>query len=302
MSVKLENTLKWLNYHHLFYFYVIAREGSIAKAAELLSLGQPSLSTQLKGLEESLGKSLFERKKQRLHLTEAGRVAFKYAEQIFNLGFEMVEVLSDTWVDDKVHIQIGASDSVPKAVVMQLVAKAYNQFKNASVSVLEGSNRELMKELYHHRIDLVISNSDADNEYSKIYSKHLISSPIVICAHPKFKKLKNKFPISLEGQPFVFPTKDSRLRVDLDMYFSKNNIKVNMVAETQDTSLQRLLGEEGFGIIPVSEESVRELVNEKKLIVLGKMQKQFEDYWLMKADRKMNNLVATYLFNEFSIK
>lgn len=301
MSVKLDKSLKWLNYHHLYYFYIIAKEGSIAKAAERLKLGQPSLSTQLKSLEESLGKPLFDRNKQRLSLTESGRVALKYAEQIFYLGSEMVEVLSDTLTNNKVHIQIGASDSVPKAVVMELVSKAY-EFKNCSVSVLEGSSRELLKELYNHRIDLVISNDDADNEYTNIYSKLLTQSPIVICAHPKYKKLKNNFPHSLDGQPFILPTKHSRLRVDLDLYFSKNEIKLDMVAETQDTSLQRLLGEEGFGIIPVSEESVREQVKEKKLIVLGALENHFEDYWLMAADRKITNPVAAYLFTEFSIK
>lgn len=300
MSIPLESSTKWLNYHHLYYFYVIAKEGSIAKAALRLKLGQPSLSTQLKALEDSLGVVLFERTKQRLYLTEAGRMALNYAEQIFYLGAEMVEVLSDNLANNKVHIQIGASDSVPKAIVMQLVSKAY-EFKNCSVSVLEGSSKELMKELYNHRIDLVIANADSNNEYSNIFSRHLSKSPIIICAHPKFSKLKNKFPHSLEGQPFIFPTQHSRLRADLDHYFSKNKIKVDMVAETQDTSLQRLLGEEGFGIIPVAEESVREQIKEKKLIVIGKLHQHFEDYWLMAADRKISNPVAAYLLNEFSI-
>src|SRR5690606_26053686 len=117
--------MEWLNYHHLFYFKTIAMEGSIARAAEKLLVGQPTLSAQLRQLESAIGKPLFERRNRKLILTEAGRAALEYAHEIFQLGDEMLEVLRDRTPQNQPHLQIGALDSVPKSVILQLVMEAY---------------------------------------------------------------------------------------------------------------------------------------------------------------------------------
>lgn len=297
MSVKIENQVQWLNYHHLNYFYVIAKEGSIAKAAEKLKMGQPTLSTQLRQLEQSLGKSLFERRKQRLHLTEAGKLAFDYAEQIFQLGAEMVEALEDRLQNNRVHVQIGALDSVPKNLILDVIMQAY-QLGNCNVSVLEGAGGDLMRELGAHQIDLLLSNYPPNVDLQSIYSKSIAKLDVVVCASPKFAHLKKNFPQSLEGQPFVFPTVHSRLRRDLDHFFKVNDIRVDRIAETQDTGLQKLLGQEGVGLIPLAESAAEDLVKEKKLVVLGKLQGIYEEIWLMAADRKIKNPIAAKLMKE----
>src|SRR5687768_16557914 len=135
--------MDWLNYHHLFYFRAIATEGSIARAAEKLLLGQPTLSAQLKQLEQKIGKDLFERRNRKLVLTEAGRAALEYANEIFRLGNEMLEVLQDRTPEGRPHLQIGALDSVPKAVVLKMVT-AVHQIAPCTVSILEGKGDELM--------------------------------------------------------------------------------------------------------------------------------------------------------------
>lgn len=300
MPVKINDQMQWLNYHHLHYFYVIAKEGTIAKAAEKLNMGQPTLSTQLKQLEESLGKNLFERRKQRLFLTEAGRIAFEYADQVFRLGSEMVEVLQDRLQNNRVHVQIGALDSVPKQIILEVVLQAYKK-GNCAVSVLEGAGGDLLRELSAHQIDLLLSNYPPNVDFQTVNAKSIAQLDVVVCASPKFKHLRRGFPHSLEGQPFIFPTIHSRLRRDLEHYFTVNGIRVDRIAETQDTSLQKLLGQEGVGLIPIVELAAADLIKEKKLVVLGTLQGIYEEIWLMAADRKIDNPIAAKLMKEFSL-
>lgn len=293
--------MQWLNYHHLYYFYVIAKEGSIAKAAIKLNVGQPALSTQLRQLEESLGKNLFERKKQRLFLSEPGRIAFEYADQLFRLGSEMVEVLQDRLQNNRVHVQIGALDSVPKPVIMDVVIQAHKH-GNCTVSVLEGAGGDLLRELSAHQLDLLLSNYPPNVDFQSVYARSVAKLEVVVCAAPEFKHLKKNFPHSLDGQPFIFPTIHSKLRRDLDHYFKVNQIRVDRIAETQDTSLQKLLGQKGVGLIPITQLATEDLVQEKKLIVLGKLPGIYEEIWLMSANRKIGNPIAASLMKEFALK
>ncbi|MDG0815658.1 LysR family transcriptional regulator [Bdellovibrio svalbardensis] len=293
--------MQWLNYHHLQYFYTIAQEGSIAKAAAKLNIGQPTLSTQLKQLEESLGRPLFERSKQRLHLTEAGKIAFEYADQVFRIGSEMIEALEDRLQNNRIHVQIGALDSVPKHIIKEVILKAY-EAGNCMVSVLEGAGDKLLRELSAHEVDLLLSNYAPSVDFQTVYAKSVAKIDVVVCASEKYKHLKKNFPRSLEGQPFVFPTIHSKLRRDIDHYFSVNGIKVDCVAETQDTSLQTLLGTEGVGLIPIADVVAKDLVKEKKLVVLGKLNGVYEEIWLMAASRKIENPIVAKLMKEFSLK
>ncbi|HEX7672963.1 MAG TPA: LysR family transcriptional regulator [Bdellovibrio sp.] len=292
--------MQWLNYHHLQYFYIIAQEGSIAKASAKLNIGQPSLSTQLKQLEDSLGRPLFERSKQRLYLTEAGKIAFEYADQVFRLGGEMLEALEERMQNNRIHVQIGALDSVPKHITKEVILKAYAS-GNCMVSVLEGSGDRLLRDLSAHGLDLLLSNYPPSVDFQTVYAKSVAKLDVIVCAHAKFKHLKKSFPKSLEGQPFVFPTIHSKLRRDIDHYFSVNNIKVDCVAETQDTSLQNLLGTEGVGLIPIADITADELIKEKKLVALGKLKGVYEEIWLMSANRKIENPIAAKLMKEFTL-
>lgn len=302
MPVKIENleNNQWLNYHHLHYFYTIAKEGSIAKAAEKLKIGQPTLSTQLKQLEDALGKNLFERRKQRLFLSEAGRVAYQYADQVFQLGAEMVEVLHDRLQNNRVHVQIGSLDSVPKSIILDVILQAY-KYGNCNVSVLEGAGGDLLRELSAHQIDLLLSNYPPNVDFKTVYARSIAKLDVVVCAAPKYKHLKKNFPVSLEGQPFIFPTVHSKLRRDLDHFFLVNGIRVDRIAETQDTSLQKLLGQEAVGLIPIAEAAAADLIKEKKLISLGKLKGVYEEIWLMAADRKIDNPIAAKLMKGFSL-
>ncbi|RZA06516.1 MAG: LysR family transcriptional regulator [Proteobacteria bacterium] len=291
----------WLNYHHLYYFRTIANEGSIARAAEKLRLGQPTLSAQLKTLEESLGIALFDRKHKKLILTEQGRMALEYANEIFRLGSEMIEVLQDKSASTRVHLAVGALDSVPKNVILALTKAAY-KIGNCTVSVLEGKGDELLRELALHRIDLMIANYiPSITEMEKIRSRRLAQVPVLVCGAPQFKGLRKNFPRSLHGAPFVLPTRHSKLRHDLDHYFRSHAIWVDPVAETQDTSFQKLLGVAGVGLIPAPLFAVDELLEDKSLVEIGRLPDLSEEIYLMSASRKIENPVARKLFENFKL-
>ena len=293
--------MQQLNYHHLYYFMVIAEEGAISLAAEKLRLGQPTLSAQLKQFEDHIGVQLFERRHKRLLLTENGRLALDYAKQIFQLGREMIEVLNDRLVPNRVHMQLGVLDSVPKQFVLRLVQAAY-AVQPCTVSILEGKGDELMRELLHHRLDLLMTNySPPGRGDVKMVVKSVGRLPIEVYGANKFKTSRRGFPHSLQHQPFVMPTHDSRLRADLEHHFRLANINVNSVAETQDTGLQRWLGEAGVGLIATSREGVEDLVKQKKLLRLGALTGVFEEFHLITSPRRIENPVATQLLRDFKI-
>lgn len=293
---------KWLNYHHLYYFRIIAHEGSIARAAEKLRLGQPTLSTQLKQLEDSLGQLLFERAKRALILTEAGKVALQYAESIFRSGDELMQVLEDQSFSGRTDVKFGALDSVPKKLLLGLLEAALKQGK-CSVSLLEGRGDELFRELFAHQIDLIICNyPPAASDAGKVYSRSVAKVSVGVFGAPKFAHLKKGFPKSLEGQPFILPTVHSKLRHDLDHYFSVNKLRILPIAETQDTSVQKLLGLEGHGLIPLPEFTTRDLVEEKKIVKIGTLSEVKEEFWLVAAERKIQNPIAARIMKSFDLK
>ncbi len=291
----------WLNYHHLYYFRVIANEGSIAKAADKLRLGQPTLSTQLKVFEDNIGVQLFERKHKKLILSESGRIALDYANGIFKMGNEMVEVLKDRMPLKRTHVQIGALDSVPKDIVYSVVKEALAA-GDCTVSILEGKGDEMIRELANHRIDLFISNySPSIHEADSLYVKPIGQVPVVICGAPKFKALRKNFPQSLHQMQFVLPTSHSKMRHDLDHYLKGQEIVVDCVTETQDVSLQLLMGRKGVGLIPIPI-AVAEEYFDHDLVEIGVLPGVFENYYLVSASRKIENPISSRVMKSFAVK
>jgi len=284
----------WMNYHHLYYFKVIAEEGTVSKAALKLHIGQPTLSAQLKQFEKTLKIKLFERQHKKLLLTEQGRVALEYAQSIFKIGSEMVEVLNDRLIPTRTHLQIGALDSIPKQIILNLAKQAY-AVGNCQISLMEGKSDEILRELSAHRIDLFVTSFvPTSTEIKGLIHRSLSKKAVSIYGSAKFKKLKNNFPKSLSGQPLVMPTFDSKLRYDLEHYFQTRKINVDTIAETQDITLKTMLAHEGLGLIPSGYPSA-------PLIEIGKLEGVYEEFFLVSAVRKRQNPIAEQLMNHFKI-
>jgi LysR family transcriptional activator of nhaA len=291
----------WINYHHLFYFKAIAEEGSVSKAAEKLHIGQPTLSAQLKQFEDTLGITLFERQHKKLILTEQGKVALDYAKNIFKLGSEMYEVLHDRLKPNRPTLHLGALDSVPKQILLQLTKQAL-KLAPCQVTISEGRSDELLRELTSHKIDLVVTNFLPTGIDAKGLFPHPISKKnIAFYGAPKFKSLRKDFPKSLSGQPMVLPTYDSKLRYDLDHWSKLNSLELNIVAESQDIAVKKLLAMEGIGLIATASHSVMAQILGGELLEIGKLQGVHEELFLISAHRKIPNAVAANLMAHFSV-
>lgn len=292
----------WINYHHLYYFKTIAEEGSISRAAEKLLIGQPTLSAQLKQFEDQLGVSLFERQHKKIILTEQGKLALDYAKNIFRMGSEMYEVLQDRIRPQKTHIHIAALDSIPKQIIMQLVRESL-KFSSCQITLSEGKFNELARELSAHRVDLVVTNflpngTDARGLYPRLIAKNNVS----FFASSKFKNLKKNFPQSISGQPLILPTFDSRLRQDLEHWARLNNLELNIVVESQDISVKKMVAVHEMGIFPAALHSVIESLERNDLIEIGGIQGIHEEVYLLSAQRKIENPIASHLMKNFSVK
>lgn len=292
---------QWLNYSHLYYFKTIAEEGSIAKASEKLRLGAPALSMQLKLLEESLQIKLFERKNKKLILTESGKIVLDYATSIFRLGLEMVDHLGDKKNPDKLRLQIGVHFSLPKGIIGKLTNFIYAQ--GDSFITLEAGNTEmLMNNLLYHNFDLLIlPSAPLIKDKSLVISKSILKSKIIFCGSKKYLSAKKNFPQNLNHMPLILPPGNNKLRHDVENFFRDHKINLNIVAECEDTYIQKQMALHGDGIIAFMEDAVNPYLKSHSLNVLGELDGIYEEIWIAGMKRKVQNPLTAKVFDSFKI-
>ncbi len=291
----------WINYHHLLYFKTIAEENSVSKAAEKLRVGQPTLSAQLKQLEDALEVQLFERHHKKLVLTEQGRVALEYARNIFSMGSEMLEALHDRLKPAKPALCIGALDSIPKQIILQMVKTAI-KISPCQITLVEGRSDELLRELSAHRVDLLLTNFVPTALQAKGLTHRLISRKgVSVYAAPKFKALRKDFPNSILSQPMILPTYDSKLRYDLDHWSQTSEVKFETLVESQDIGVKKLMAVNGLGLLPAASHTVNRQVLAGELVEIGPLKGVFEELHLVAAKRKIENTIAKELMKSFSV-
>ncbi len=288
----------WINYHHLFYFKTIAEQNSVSKAAEKLRLGQPTLSAQLKQFEDYLGVKLFDRQHKKLILTEQGMLALEYAQSIFKLGSEMVDSLQDRNNPEKTRLQIGALDAIPKEILADIAKKFFKTKNNVHISFFEGNLNYLLRELEAHQIDLLVTNHLPVAKNHKKINHHLLQkSQIKIFGSADFKYLTKNFPESLNSQSMILPTYDSQLRADLDHWFKLRSINVDVVADTQDVALKKLLAFQGVGLVAGTDLSFRTELKNKEIFEIGTLLGVFESIYLLTGERKISNPLIQKILN-----
>jgi LysR family transcriptional activator of nhaA len=293
---------KWLNYHHLLYFRTIANEGSIAKASLVLKVGQSSLSSQLKNLEDSLQQKLFLRQNRSLVLTEAGKIALQYANEIFKKGEEFLHVFNEDSLTLKTNYRIGVVDSAPKVLTGKL-SEACNAINDQCIIQLtEGAPKSLLEELNNHRIDIALTTSkEVFVDDAEIVFKNLGDAKIKAYATKDFAHLAESFPESLDLQPLVLPTKDSKLRFDLEHYFYSKKIHHKTLFEVQDSSVKKMIALNGKGIVFLPEFAAEMYVEDGRLICLGELNGVVEDYWLVTKKRTFKLEITESIMKNFRI-
>lgn len=245
--------MEWLNYHHLLYFYTVAREGSVGRAAAQLFLTQPTLSTQIKVLEKSLGEALFKREGRRLQLTETGRVAFRYAEEIFGLGQELRETLKGRPATAKAELRVGVTDVVPKSVAHALLEPVLKRFPDLKFYCRESGIDDLVAAMATHNLDVILSDTPLrEGTPLKAFSHMLGETDMTFMASPEIsRRLRKPFPQSLRGEAMLLPGKHSAIRRALDAWFESLDLRPTVRGEFDDTALLKVFGVAGHGVIVV---------------------------------------------------
>jgi len=283
--------LSWLNYHHLLYFWTVARTGSVTAAAEELGLAQPTVSAQLRSLEDSLGKKLFERIGRRLELTDTGRTVFRYANDIFSLGREMVQTLEGHPQDQRVRLRVGVADVLPKMVVSSLLAPLLSSTGDVHLICYEGKPAELLARLSVHELDLVLSDAPVGAEFNiRAFNHELGACGVTLFAPRKqAKKFRKDFPQSLDGAPFVMPTENTALRRMLDYWFARNDIRPHVLAEFEDSALMKAFTRLEFALFAAPsavKDSIAELYGMEEI---GIAQGLKERFYAISLERKVRN-------------
>ena len=243
--------MEWLNYHHLQYFWVVAREGSIVRASEELRLAHPTISGQIHKLEEVLGEKLFARRGRNLILTEAGRVAFRYADEIFSLGREFVDTLKGRASGHPLRLVVGIADVLPASLVRRFLEPAFRLGQPVRVVCrADKSVEEFVAELALHRVDVVIADGPSSSAVPVRAFSHLLGAcGTSFFAAPKLaSSMKRRFPRSLDGVPFLLPGAPSTVRRSLEQWFIAEDVHPTIVAELDDSALAKSFGMEGMGV------------------------------------------------------
>jgi LysR family transcriptional activator of nhaA len=242
--------MEWLNYHHLLYFWVVAKEGSIAKACGKLLLAQPTISGQIRLLEDTLGEKLFAKAGRGLKLTEVGLVVFQYAEEIFGLGRELQDVLKGRPRGRPRRLVVGISDMVPKLVAHRVLQPVLNLAEPVQLVCEEGSPQHLLTELTEHRLDVVLADVPVMPVVRGRAFNHLLGSCGVTLfgAASIAAQYRAGFPQSLDGAPFLMPIEESSLRQSLDQWFDSVGVRPRVVGEFKDSALMKTFGGAGVGL------------------------------------------------------
>lgn len=289
-----------LNYHHLYYFFVIAREGSIARAAKLLRLSQPTLSTQLKSLEDGLQVKLFERKSRSLILTESGASAFEYAREIFAIGIELQGVLQGRSANLQPKLRIGVMDSFPKLLTYQLLQPLMNLNPPAQLICLEGKRADLLSELARHSLDLILTDAAIDlNTAVRAYNHFLGECSMLLMGAPGLAKAARlNFPQSLHKIPVLLPAQTTIIRRSIDNWFEKNEISPKIAAEFEDSALMKIFARESEGLIFVPDSIEAEARKSFGLRLVARLPEIVEPIYLISLERRVQHpLVVKVLRN-----
>jgi LysR family transcriptional regulator, transcriptional activator of nhaA len=244
--------MEWLNYHHLQYFWVTARTGSIARASRELRLSPPTISAQISELEKRLGEKLFERSGRKLILTDTGRMAFRYADEIFSLGREFTETLRGRPTGHPLKLVVGLADVLPKGLACRLIEPALRIGRPVRIVCREDPPDRLLALLAVQELDVVLTDAPiAPGIRVKAYSHLLCESGVTFWGTAGLARTWGRnFPRSLDGAPFLLPTDNTALRHDLNRWFEAHAIQPRVVGEFEDDALLTEFGRLGLGIVP----------------------------------------------------
>ena len=300
--------MRHLNYNHLQYFWTVAREGSIAKAAEVLHVTPQTISGQLKLLDEVVEQPLFNRAGRRLVLSEMGRVVFEYADEIFSVGTELANVVRGHQSSGPSILNVGNVSSMPKLVVERIVAPALVGDDPIRVRCFEASLEQLLADLAVHRLDLVLSDQPMPSGLGlRAYNHRLGVSGLSFFAQRRVAaKYRRRFPNSLAHAPMLLPSKNSALRRHMEAWFETHGLVPRIVGEFDDSALLKAFGDAGAGLFAAPSVIETEICRMYRMSVIGRAPDVREHFYAISPERRLKhdavvaitNFARTDLFGE----
>ena len=285
--------MDFLNYHHLRYFWTVARNGSVRGAAAELGVSQPSVSAQLRLLETSLGERLFRRSGRRLVLTEAGHTALTYADEIFSAGRELVNAVA-MGTGKSLRFNVGMTDSLSKLISFEILEPAFHFSRPTHVITRQGELAVLVNQMQSHRLDMILADEPVTSSHkSTMFNHRLGSSGVTFCAVPAIaSKLRRNFPQSLHGAPALLPSENMGMRWALESWFDREGVRPHLVGEFESSTLMEVAASGGLGFTTVHTVVDHAALKHYGLRVIAKVADCSSDFYAITGERRVKHPVA----------
>ena len=283
--------VEFLNYHHLRYFWTVAREGGLTKAAAKLHVSQPTISAQIQSLEGVLGEKLFRRVGRNLALTDAGQQVLSFADEIFSLGEDLLNAMKQRPTSRPLRFNLGVADSLPKPVIYHIIGPIFRLPQPIQISCWEANVSDMLIELASYRLDLVLADEPASSGVTtNVFNHSLGESSVTFCAAPELaSKLRRGFPKSLNGAPALLPMQDCGLRRSLEKWFHSVGVRPRLVGEFYDPALVNVFAMHGLGFMCVPTIVAKEIFKRFNLQAIGHSDECRQEFYAITAERKLNH-------------
>lgn len=285
--------MKNLNFNHLRYFWAVAHEGSLTRAAGRMNLSQSALSVQIQKLEHQIGHPLFERAGKKLVLTEAGQIALDYADTVFKAGDEMMSTLEGRPLANRQILRVGALTTLSRNFQLEFLRPLVGR-SDVELIVRSGNMRDLLAQLEAHTIDVVLANSAAPRDARSPLRNHLLNEqPVSLVGHPRADKRPFRFPEDLRTEPLLLPSLDSDIRVAFDRVLELAGVRPVILAEVDDMAMLRLMAREREGVTLVPPIVVRDELAAGILVEHWRIPEVTESFYAIVKKRRFPNRLLT---------
>ena len=283
--------MEYLNYHHLRVFWTAAREGGVTRASEKLNVSQPTVTTQIRALEQALGQKLFSRSGRHLVLTDLGRSAYRYADEIVGLGQELMDRMKGGSAGREVRLTIGIADVLPKLIAYRILEPALRLPEPVRLEGIEDTPERLLAELALFELDVVLADAPVGPTVRVRAYNHLLGECAVSIfgADRLARAYRRGFPRSLDGAPFLLPRQHSALRLALDEWFERESVRPHIVGEFDDSALMNAVGQAAVGLFPAPSPITREVCRQFGVRSLGTLEAVRQRFYAITVDRKLKH-------------
>lgn len=284
-----------INFHHLHLFRTVARAGSLARAAAELHLTEPTLSTQIKALEQQFGQPLFSRAARRLQLTDAGQTALRYADDIFALSSELTRAIAGDGGERPRRFLVGIADVIPKLIAYRLIEPALQLAGGLTLTCVEDTPERLVAALSVHALDLLITDAPVTPAANIRAFNHLLGEcgTTVFGTPDLAARVREGFPRSLHGAPFLLPLHGSTVRRALDTFFHQHDLRPSVTGEYADSALMKVFGQNGYGLFTQPSVLEAEVQEQHGVEVVGRLPDLTQQFYAVSAERRVEHPAVT---------